>query len=162
LLAKAGHCMLDAPVSGGPDGAEAGSLLMMVGGEAAHLERARTVLDALASKIVHIGARGTGHAAKLVNNLLCAAPLITAAEAVALGKAAGIEPERLLNAINEGSGRSAVTEVNYPRWVLNETFNSGFTMKLMRKDVRQALSLIENTRLRLPLAAQIGRIWQSS
>ena len=73
-LAAAGHGLLDAPVSGGPSGAAAGTLTMMVGGEAADLQLVRPVLDALASTVIHVGPSGAGNVAKLVNNLLVASP----------------------------------------------------------------------------------------
>jgi len=161
-LADAGHGLLDAPVSGGPAGAAAGTMVMVIGGKAADLQRAQPFLDALSSKVVHLGDSGAGHTAKLINNLLCAAHLVTTAEAVALGKQAGLDPAALLDGLNAGSGRSAVSEVNFPRWILNDGFDSGFTMGLMRKDVRLAQALIEQQGLTLPLSAQVGEIWAAS
>ena len=161
-LASKGYQMLDAPVSGGPAGAAAGTMVMVVGGEAAALDRAMPVLDALSSKVVHLGDSGSGHVAKLINNLLCAAHLITTAEAVALGKRAGLDPALLIEGLNAGSGRSAISEVNFPRWILNEGFDSGFTMQLMRKDVRLAKKLMADMQLDLPVAEQIAQIWAAS
>lgn len=161
-LAAAGHTMLDAPVSGGPAGAAAGTLTMLVGGCDAALARAKPVLDALAGKVVHVGANGAGHAAKLVNNLLCASHLLTNGEAMRLAAAAGLEPDRMLAAVNAASGRSAVSEVNMPRWILSGTFDSGFTMGLMRKDVRLALRLIEATGATAPLSRQVAALWAES
>lgn len=161
-LADAGHGLLDAPVSGGPAGAAAGTMVMVIGGKAADLQRAQPFLEALSSKVVHLGDSGAGHTAKLINNLLCAAHLVTTAEAVALGKQAGLDPAALLDGLNAGSGRSAVSEVNFPRWILNDGFDSGFTMGLMRKDVRLAQALIEQQGLTLPLSAQVGEIWAAS
>lgn len=161
-LASKGHQMLDAPVSGGPAGAAAGTMVMVVGGEAAALDRGMPVLNALSSKVVHLGDSGSGHVAKLINNLLCAAHLITTAEAVALGKRAGLDPALLIEGLNAGSGRSAISEVNFPRWILNEGFDSGFTMQLMRKDVRLAKKLMADMQLDLPVADQIAQIWAAS
>jgi len=161
-LAENGHAMLDVPVSGGPAGAIAGTMVMLVGGAEADLVRAQPFLTALSSKVVHLGASGNGHAAKLINNLLCAAHLVSTAEAVALGRKAGLDPAALLDGLNAGSGRSAISEVNFPRWILNEGFDSGFTMQLMRKDLRLALELIEQTGLDLPLAQLVGAQWAAS
>ena len=97
-LQSAGHAMLDAPVSGGPAGAAAGSLLIMVGGETEALTRARPVLDALAGKVVHCGAAGAGNVVKLIGNLLCASQLALVGEALALGDANEIDPALLLEA----------------------------------------------------------------
>ena len=161
-LNQLGHQLLDCPVSGGPAGAEAGTMVMVVGGERSSLERAKLYLDALSSKVVYMGKSGNGHAAKLINNLLCAAHLVTTAEAVALGTKAGLDPEDLIAGLNAGSGRSAISEVNFPRWILNQSFDSGFTMQLMRKDVRLAKNMIGEMGLDLPLAQQVAEIWAQS
>lgn len=161
-LDQQGHQMLDCPVSGGPAGALAGTMVMVVGGESHALKRAEPYLDALSSKVVHMGKSGSGHVAKLVNNLLCAAHLITTAEAVSLGVKAGLNASDLIAGLNAGSGRSAVSEVNFPRWILNEGFDSGFTMQLMRKDVRLAKALIAEMGLALPMSEQAAAIWAES
>lgn len=161
-LSDLGHQMLDCPVSGGPAGAATGTMVMVIGGEKAALDRATPYLEALTTKLVHLGGSGCGHVAKLINNLLCAAHLITTAEAVALGKKAGLDPEALIEGLNAGSGRSAISEVNFPRWVLNEGFDSGFTMQLMRKDVRLAKALISEMGLELALSEKVASIWSES
>lgn len=161
-LDQLGHQLLDCPVSGGPAGAEAGTMVMVVGGEVSSLERAQLYLDALSSKVVYMGKSGNGHAAKLINNLLCAAHLVTTAEAVALGTKAGLDPTDLIAGLNAGSGRSAISEVNFPRWILNQSFDSGFTMQLMRKDVRLAKNMIGEMGLELPMAKQVAKIWAQS
>lgn len=161
-LAQLGHQLLDCPVSGGPAGAEAGTMVMVVGGERSSLERAQLYLDALSSKVVYMGKSGNGHAAKLINNLLCAAHLVTTAEAVALGTKEGLDPKDLIAGLNAGSGRSAISEVNFPRWILNQSFDSGFTMELMRKDVRLAKNMIGEMGLELPVAEQVAKIWSQS
>ncbi|KMO35433.1 3-hydroxyisobutyrate dehydrogenase [Methylobacterium tarhaniae] len=161
-LEPAGLALIDAPVSGGPKGAHAATLTMVIGGSDAAVALAEPVLAAMSATRVHVGGVGAGHVTKLANNLLCAAHLITAAEAVRMAAEAGVDPERLLAGINAGSGRSGVTQVNFPTWVLNGAFDSGFTMKLMRKDVRLAEGLIGALDLDLPLAAQVGRLWRES
>ncbi|RDE19018.1 NAD(P)-dependent oxidoreductase [Motiliproteus coralliicola] len=161
-LASQGHALLDAPVSGGPSGAAAGTMVMVIGGKEADLQRAMPFIEALSAKAVHLGPSGSGHAAKLINNLLCAAHLVTTAEAVALGQKAGLDPAKLLEGLNAGSGRSAVSEVNFPRWILNNGFDSGFTMQLMRKDVRLAEKLCRDLELELPLSEQVAKIWAAS
>lgn len=135
---KAGLVWLDAPVSGGPTGAISGQLGMLLGGATATVERIRPVLDALAVKTTHVGGPGSGHIVKLANNYLCAAHLLTTAEAVAMARRAGVDPEACLQGLNSGSGRSAVSEINFPRWILSGSFDSGFTMGLMRKDLHLA------------------------
>lgn len=157
-----GQHFLDAPVSGGPAAAGSGRMTMLIGGEAAALERARPVLEQLAARIVHVGPSGAGHAAKIVNNMLCAANLVLVAEGLRLAQAAGIAPEGLLEGVNAGSGRSGVSEVNFPRWILSGSFDSGFTMGLMRKDVRLALSLAQSLGVPLPGFAPIAQRWAQS
>lgn len=157
----AGCAYLDAPVSGGPAGAAAGTLAMMIGGEAAALEHARPVLEKLAAKILHIGASGAGQVAKLVNNLLVATHLVTAAEALRLGAAAGVGPDALLPVLNGATGRSAATEVNWPRWIASGTFDSGFSAGLMRKDVRLALAMAAEAGAPLDATARAAAAWEA-
>ncbi|MEI2416478.1 NAD(P)-dependent oxidoreductase [Orrella sp. JC864] len=162
VLQRAGVALIDAPVSGGPRGAAAGELTMFIGGSQADLARARDVLSALGSKRFHIGDCGAGYIAKLVNNLLVAAHLLTASEAFRIAEAAGVKTGQLLDAINAGSGRSGVTLYNYPSRILNDAFDSGFTMQLMRKDVRLAQGLMQSVELDLPVCTQVAGIWQDS
>jgi 3-hydroxyisobutyrate dehydrogenase len=161
-LRAAGHAMLDAPVSGGPAGAEAGTLTVMVGGSEADLARAQPVFAALARTVVHVGPSGAGAVAKLVNNLLCAAHLLTNGEAMRLAEAAGVPAARVLEAVNAASGRSAVSEVNMPRWILSGAFDSGFTMGLMRKDVRLAGRLLEASGVAAPVSREVIDRWAES
>lgn len=160
--AAAGWVFLDGPVSGGPTGARTGAMTMLVGGDEEALARIRPVLDRLTARIVHVGAPGAGHAAKIANNMLCAANLSLVAEAVRLAAAAGVAPEKLLEGINAGSGRSAVSEVNYPRWILSDAFDSGFTMGLMRKDVALAGALAKETGISTPAFDPIAQLWADS
>lgn len=159
--ATVGVAYLDAPVSGGPAGAAAGTLTVMAGGEAAALERARPVLERVAARIVHVGPAGAGQVAKLVNNLLVATHLVAAGEALRIGRLAGVEPEALLPVINAASGRSAATEVNFPRWVLPDVA-SGFTAGLMRKDVRLAMELARAVGAEAAACARAAAVWEEA
>jgi 3-hydroxyisobutyrate dehydrogenase len=161
-LAGRGLGFVDAPVSGGPAGARDGQLLVMAGGTDTDLEAARPVLEAMARQVVRCGGPGAGNVTKLVNNLLCAAHLTLAGEALALAEAGGLTPQALLAALNVGSGRSGVTEVNLPRWVLSDSFDSGFSMGLMRKDVGLALDLAKTLGLAPALGQAAGAIWSES
>lgn len=157
-----GHRLIDAPVSGGKTGAESGRLTVMVGGENDDVACAMTVLSSLAAKIYHVGPVGAGHSVKIVNNILLASHLLTMSEAVRLGNAAGVSTETLIAALNAGSGRSAVSEVNYPQKVMKGAFDGSFTMGLMRKDVRLAMELAKSKNLVLPILARVGGIWAQS
>ena len=116
-------------------------------------------LEAITANVVHVGASGAGAVAKLANNLLVAAHLLTAAEALRLARKAGVEAEAALAVINAASGRSAATEVNFPRWILPGGFDSGFTAGLMRKDVRLALELAGRAGAMGTLMEEVGRLW---
>lgn len=153
---------VDAPVSGGPTGAMKGELTMFIGGLDEDVAFANPILSALGTKRFHIGGVSAGHVAKLINNLLTASHLVTASEAFRLANAAGISTDQLIEAVNAGSGRSGVTLFNYPSRILNNTYSSGFTMQLMRKDVNLAVSLGDSLGLSLPTVAVIGDIWKSS
>jgi 3-hydroxyisobutyrate dehydrogenase len=156
---KHGFAFVDGPVSGGPAAANAGTMTMLLGGDPRAIETLKPVLDILTAKTVVVGGSGAGHAAKIANNMLCAANLVLVAEAVRLGEASGVAAADLLEGINAGSGRSGVSEVNFPKWVLNEAFDSGFTMGLMRKDVGLALDLARTSGIALSGFAAIGDIW---
>ncbi|MGJ4886971.1 NAD(P)-dependent oxidoreductase [Bradyrhizobium sp. HKCCYLS3077] len=162
LLAARGMGFVDAPVSGGPKGAATGTMTMVIGADDDDLARVLPVLEKMSAKRVHVGGVGAGNVAKIVNNLLCAAHLLTAAEALRIADAAGVDAVRLLDGLNAGSGRSGVTQVNVPNWILNGAFDSGFTMQLMRKDVRLAAQFIGELGLALPMAADTARIWAES
>jgi 3-hydroxyisobutyrate dehydrogenase len=157
-----GFHFIDGPVSGGPAAARAGTMTMLLGGDADAIKSIRPLLDLLTAKTVHVGGAGAGHAAKIVNNMLCAANLVLVAEAMRLGAAAGVDPQALLEGINAGSGRSGVSQVNYPKWVLNGGYDSGFTMGLMRKDVGLARNLAAGSDVEMPGFAVIAQIWADS
>ena len=157
--AEHGFSFVDGPVSGGPAAANAGTMTMLLGGDADAIETLRPALDILTAKTVKVGGSGAGHAAKIANNMLCAANLVLVGEAIRLGQAAGVSPEDLLEGINAGSGRSGVSEVNFPKWVLNGAYDSGFTMGLMRKDVGLALDLAKTSNVDLSGFEAIADIW---
>jgi len=161
-LAEKGLRFIDAPVSGGPKGAATGTMTMVMGGAAEDVAAVTPVLEAMSAKRVHVGPVGAGHVTKLLNNLMCGAHLIVAGEAARIAEAAGLDPQQIFEGINAGSGRSGVTQVNYPTWIFNDAFNSGFTMKLMRKDLRLAMGLLAELGTSAPLADEVGRLWAAS
>lgn len=142
--ATAGLTLIDAPVSGGVAGARAGSLTIMTGGSAEALARLRPVFDVLGAKIVHAGdLPGAGHAIKALNNLMSAAHLLVSAEAILAGEAFGLDPAVMIDIVNGSSGRSGSTETKWPRYILPASFNSGFSMRFMVKDMKIALQLAD-------------------
>lgn len=158
-VAAAGLQWLDAPVSGGPNGAANGSLGMLLGGAADTIAHVAPMLDAMTAKYTHVGEPGSGHVVKLVNNYLCAAHLVTTAEAVAMAAHSGVDPSACLAGLNSGSGRSAVSELNFPEWILSGRFDSGFTTGLMRKDLGLARDMAAQMDMPVSLMQQIIEIW---
>jgi 3-hydroxyisobutyrate dehydrogenase len=161
-LNEVGMEFMDAPVSGGPKGAITGTMAMVIGASTKNFERAEPILSTMTGKRVHVGDVGAGHVAKIANNLFAAAHLLIAGEVTRMAAKAGVPTEQLLQGINAGSGRSFVTELNYPTWIMNDKFDSGFTMKLMRKDVRLSQDLIQALELDLPLAGKVAELWANS
>ena len=158
-LAERGHGFLDAPVSGGPSGSAAGTLAFMVGGDEADFAEALPHFEAMGTKILHVGASGAGNVAKLVNNMLVACHMLTTAEGLRLAEASGVGANDALRVINAASGRTMLSEVHFPNWILSKNFSSGFATGLMRKDVRLALELAESVGAELPVATLARAIW---
>ena len=148
-----GAAMIDAPVSGGVRGANEATLSIMVGGGAAHLERARPILEKLGKKIFHVGGIGTGHAMKLVNNVTSAACLMATAEAVMVAIRAGIDPARAVEILAASTGRSNASEWKFPQFILSGRFDSGFALALMTKDLDAFMRLADETGFEAPVAA---------
>lgn len=149
--AKLGVSVLDAPVSGGTGGAEAGTLSIMVGGDAAVLERVRPVLEPMANRIFHVGDVGCGNVAKLVNNMIALACNSICAEGMVLGTAAGIDPQ-VLHDIMIISTADNWSLRQYPRTVFKRDFAPGFKIGLAHKDINLALGLGEEYGVPLPVA----------
>lgn len=129
--------VLGAPVSGGKSGAKAGSLSVMVGGDGSVYEACLPLFETFADDVFYVGEDpGHGHAVKLLNNYLSFTGLLAASEAVALGRAAGLDGETLVEAFNASSGRNSATEDKLPEYVLTGTYDMGFPLELMEKDIR--------------------------
>jgi len=143
-LASVGVNMIDAPVSGGPAGAAAGQLSVIVGGDDAVLKKVYSCLEVFAKGITHVGPLGAGHAVKSVNNILNVSQLIMVSEGMAALCKQGIDPVKALEAINISSGRSLATEVRFPDEVLTRNFNYNFKLSLMQKDVAVATEMFDD------------------
>jgi 3-hydroxyisobutyrate dehydrogenase len=144
-LAGQGVAFADAPVSGGTNGAEAGTLTVMVGADAATFARARPVLEAFGSRIEHVGPVGSGDALKAVNNGLLAINILAAGEALATLVKAGVAARTALEVLNASSGRSFVSEVLVPERVLTGAWPRTFRLALLDKDVGIATALLAQT-----------------
>lgn len=144
-LARQGAGFVDAPVSGGTSGAEAGTLTVMMGGEKQWADKAADVVAAFAGKAVHVGPVGAGHALKAVNNMLLAVNIQAAGEGLAALVKLGVKASTALEVINASSGRSNVTENLIPQRVVTRAWPRTFRLALLNKDVGIALDVINQT-----------------
>jgi len=159
--AKHGVDCLDAPVSGGPADAGSGKLIFLIGGDASVLERARPVLDALGPAINHVGPLGTGLIVKLVNNVMSVCNVVVAAEAMALGVKAGIEPQALFDMLSVSGGRSHHFLKRFPN-VLAGDFSPNFSIALSRKDLGLALDMAAEVGVPMPAAGAVKQIYEAA
>jgi len=139
-LKEKGFPLVDAPVSGGVGKAAEGTLAIMAGGEPEVLDKVMPVLECM-GKVFVAGGLGNGHAMKALNNYMSAVNLTTAAEAILAGQRFGLDPKVMVDILNASSGRNTATDHKIPNFVLTRTFNSGFALKLMAKDVRLAVDI---------------------
>jgi 3-hydroxyisobutyrate dehydrogenase len=153
---------VDAPVSGGVVGAEAGTLTIMAGGAEADLETCRPIFEAVGGKVVHAGRVGTGHALKALNNLLSATNFLITLEAVMVGSRFGLDPKVMGEAINDSTGRSWATEHKVPQFVEPRSFTSGFAMRLMVKDIQTARALAHATGSPFALGDASVALWEQA
>ena len=153
-LEKLGIKFVDAPVSGGVKKAIDGSLAIIVGGKKEHFDEVHSLLECMGKSIVHVGDAGAAHAVKALNNYVSAAGLIAASEALNAANKFGLDPHVVNKVFNASTGRNNTTENKVENFMLNDAFNSGFSLALMRKDVQIALSFIENMNCYANLAKQ--------
>lgn len=159
-LARVNIPVIDAPVSGGPRGARAGTLTIIAAGVPDVLERARKPMEAITRKIFHVGSRpGQAQVAKLVNNMISAAGMVASFEAVTMGVKAGLDADTLIDLINASTGRCGATLDKFPQSILTRTFDYGGKLGTMYKDVM--LCLEEYRRRDVPhhVSSQVAQIW---
>lgn len=149
--------MLDAPVSGGSEGAEQGTLSIMVGGEAAVLERVRPVLEVLGQTITHVGPIGAGQVTKAINQIMVAGTYWAVAEGLALGQKAGLEMAQVVQAVGGGAAGSWGLRHRSANMLANE-YPLGFRLRLHRKDLRIALEVAQELGVVLPMAAYVEQM----
>ncbi|KNH18319.1 6-phosphogluconate dehydrogenase [Arthrobacter sp. ZBG10] len=163
LAAAQGAAFIDAPVSGGRDGAATGTLSAFVGATDAALEAAGPVLQALTGgNFSHIGGPGSGNVVKLLNNVLAAANLASVGEALGVAKAYGIDPATAAASISGASGGSKVSANMYPTWVLTGTHNSGFSLGLMARDAALAVEIATRIGENPTLLTAVANQWQDA
>jgi 3-hydroxyisobutyrate dehydrogenase len=135
-LAERGVDFLDAGISGGAKAADAGTLTIMVGGDAGALARVRPILERFAAKIFHMGDSGAGHIAKLLNNFLNGISLAATAEVMVAAKLSGLDLETFLDVVNASSGVNFATLNRFPHIIKGDYLEGGLTGRLMAKDIR--------------------------
>ena len=159
-LGRRGVAVLDAPVSGGPRGVRAGTLATMVAGERAVFERTLPLFEAIAHKVFYVGAApGLAQMTKLANNMISAAGMAAACEAVVLAVKAGVDPNTLIAAINASTGRNSATEDKFPQSILPRSFDYGGKLSTMYKDV--SLCLEEARAMQVPMwvGSSVVQLW---
>lgn len=156
-LSSKGVSMLDAPVSGGSEGAEKGTLSIMVGGEKDVFERMLPILEAMGSSVTLVGPIGSGQITKAINQTIIAGTYAAVAEGMAIGLAAGIDIEAAYNAVKGGAAGSWVL-TNRAHNMINNTYPLGFRTRLHRKDLGIALETARDLGVPIPVAAYVEQI----
>lgn len=167
-LAARGIAMIDSPVSGGVDGAEAGTLTLMVGGDEAVIERCLPILEPMAGNIFRTGRAGSGHALKTLNNLLSGLNTMAAAEAMLVGTRFGLDPDTMVDVISKSTGMNGAIVRTMKQQVISRKFGGGFAFDLKFKDFVIAMELARRTETPVPLSGlafelnQVARTWMGS
>lgn len=159
-LAERGVDMLDAPVSGGSEGAAKGTLSIMVGGKAEALERAMPALQALGQRITHVGPNGAGQTVKLVNQVLVVGNALAMSEAFLLAQAGGVDLAKTLEAVEAGAAGSWMLSNRGPQ-ILKRDWRPGFTIALQQKDLRLVLETADQQGVPLPGTALIFQLYRT-
>jgi 3-hydroxyisobutyrate dehydrogenase len=161
-LIAAGIAFIDAPVSGGVRRAVTGTLAIMVGGDGVTIDRVEPLLRAMGGSIFRTGALGSGHAMKALNNYVSAAGLVAAVEALQVGRKFGLDPALMADILNASSGKNNTTELKLKQFIISETFDDGFPLRLMAKDVRTANDLAHALGIATPLADLCAGLWDAA
>ena len=158
-LAEQGISFLDAPVSGGSEGAANGTLSIMVGGDTADVERARPYLEAMGSTITHTGPVGTGQLCKLVNQVLVVVNMLAVSEGLLLAQAGGLDPAVAVTATTGGAGGSWMLANRGPQLVARD-FRPGFTIDLQQKDLRLVLEAADELGVPALATAMVHQLYR--
>ncbi len=159
-LAARGASMVDAPVSGAAWGAAEATLVFMVGGADADVVRARALLGLMGRSVHHLGGLGSGHAMKCLNNCITAMTFAATSEALVAGKRYGLNPEAMVDVLNQSTGGSWITQTHFHQRVFNRAFDDPFKLALMLKDVGIALQLAKLTATPMPIAGLGQQLWR--
>ena len=160
-LAEQGIDFMDAPVSGGEGAARDASLAIMAGGEHAVFDRYKPILEIIGASVVRVGDVGMGGVTKLVNNMIVGATFAVIAEGFALGKANGVDPKALYEAIKDGWAGSKVLSVAGPG-IIDRNFKPGGTIDILFKDIGYALSLARTHNVPVPMTAMSDEVFKAA
>ncbi|CRZ14762.1 NAD(P)-dependent oxidoreductase [Mycolicibacterium neworleansense] len=161
-LGARGIAALDAPVSGGMHGAQAGTLAIMVSGPRAEFDSLAPIFEVLGRAIFVSERPGAAQTMKLINNLMAATTLAATAEVMVMGVKAGLSADVMIDVLNAGSGGTHASRDKFPRAVLPRTFDYGFATGLMAKDVRLYLEEASSLGLPVQIAETVQRIWEET
>jgi 3-hydroxyisobutyrate dehydrogenase len=161
-LSESGVAFVDAPVSGGPQAAAAGTIAIMVGADEASFVAIRELLTSISPNVSRVGPVGAGHCVKLLNNVLAAGNRLLAFEMAALAAAHGVAPETFIEVVNQSSGRSYASEVTFGRHVFADQLTQHFSLGLMTKDVTLATGLTPSGAEGMSIARSVQLLLQSA
>lgn len=161
-LAPADIVLVDAPVSGGVVRARDGTLAIMTGGTDEALDRAETLLRSMGTTIHRVGAVGSGQAMKALNNLVSAGGFLIGVEALLIGQRFGLDPALMVDVLNASTGMNNSTQRKFKQFVLSRSFDAGFGLDLMVKDLGIALEVGRDTATPTPFAALCREMWASA
>ena len=157
--AEQGIALIDAPVSGGVSRARTGELAIMAGGDAAAIDRAQPLLEAMGSSVIRTGAIGSAHAMKALNNLVSAGGFLIGIEALLIGQRFGLDPALMVDVLNVSTGMNNSTQKKFKQFVLSRKFDAGFGLDLMVKDLGIALGVADATATPAPFAGLCKDLW---
>lgn len=157
-LSSRGFSYLDAAMTGGAAGADAGTLTLMVGGEASGLARCRLVLEVIANRIFHLGEVGNGHAMKLVHNMILHSSFLATCEGLRLAERAGLDLTTAVDVLNAGNARSFVTEVRFPRDILSGSMMARSVVSNLDKDLGMAMTFAAAMDAPVPYGSMTRRL----
>ena len=158
-LAAKGIGWIDAPVSGGPEGAAAGTLAIMAGGAASYFETVRPVLDILGGNVVHVGGPGMGHVVKIINQVIVGLTIEAVAEGLTLAEKAGVDPQLVQQALQGGFADSKILQIHGTR-MIKRSYKPGGKATIQLKDLELARALSKTANIRLPHVESLIRFYE--
>lgn len=154
--------MVDAPVSGARSGADAAELVFMAGGSRDAIQRVTPLLQVMGNQIFHLGQVGAGHTMKCINNTITAMTFLATAEGMVLGKKAGLDPDTMVDVLNNSTGMSWISRTHIRQRIISRKFDDSFKLELMLKDIGIAMKLAGDSGISLPLSEKGLALWRQA